>query len=106
MEEPCLLSAHGLVIAVIARAGPALTLRQIGDVVGLTERSAFRIVGELEAAGYLVSHRIGRRNIYEVRPEASLHHPLLADVTLADLLGSVFAKGVDGGPADLAAPDG
>lgn len=92
-----LLSTHGLVVAAIARHGPALTLREIGDVVGLTERSVFRIVGDLEEAGHLVSHRLGNRNLYEVRPDARLRHALVADLTLGELLAAVFAKGAASG---------
>lgn len=100
-----LLSTHGLVLAAIARRGPALTLREIGDMVGLTERSVFRIVSDLEEAGHLEAHRLGNRNLYEVRPDAALLHTLLDDLTLGELLGAVFAKGLPGAPVGGAADD-
>jgi len=40
---------------------PGVRLREIGDAVGITERAAHRIVGELTAAGYISRERLGRR---------------------------------------------
>lgn len=95
--EWTLLSTHGLVLVALARDGPVLTLRQIGDLIGITERSAFRIVCELEESGFLVTHKIGRRNVYEIRSDTPLRHPMMQDLTLADLLG-VLLRGSDPNP--------
>ncbi len=87
-----LLSTHGLVMAAIARAELPLTLREIGDTVGITERSAFRVVTDLQEAGFLQSHKVGRRNFYEILPDAPLRHPLLGDMTVGDLLRAIVGK--------------
>ena len=105
VEGPAmLLSNHGLVLVALGRAGPALTLRQIGDLVGVQERAVFRIVGELEEAGYLLSHKIGRRKLYEIVPDALLHHPILGGVTVGEMLGGVLARGVVWPPEGLTGP--
>ena len=44
------LSDHGQVLLCIAH-DPGVRLREIGDQVGITERAAHRIVGELVDAG-------------------------------------------------------
>ena len=92
--EWALLSTHGLVLIALGRHGPGLTLRQIGDSVGIAERSAFRIITDLEAEGFVRSHKIGRRNFYELCPDAPLRHPLMGDLTLRDLIGGILRHGV------------
>jgi hypothetical protein len=69
--------------------------------VGITERSAHRIVSELVEDGYVIRERSGRRNLYKVDPELPLHHPLAEEVEqsrVGDLLEVLLGK--DGrGPA-------
>lgn len=60
-----LFTNHAYVLAELAR-DPDLRLREVADRTGITERSAQRIVRELEAAGYLRIERSGWRNRYLV----------------------------------------
>jgi DNA-binding MarR family transcriptional regulator len=85
MAEWGLLTNHALALLCVART-PGMRLRDIADCVGITERAAHRIVGELCEAGYLTRHREGRRNFYELHPDAPLRHQLLAEHTLGELL--------------------
>ncbi len=62
------LTNHAHVLLCVAR-DPGARLRDVADVVGITERAAQRIVAELEEAGYLTRTRDARRNRYEVHPE-------------------------------------
>jgi DNA-binding MarR family transcriptional regulator len=55
------LTNHAQVLVCIAH-DPGVRLREIAEAVGITERAAQRIVGELSAAGYVSRRRIGRRN--------------------------------------------
>jgi diguanylate cyclase (GGDEF)-like protein/PAS domain S-box-containing protein len=57
---------------------PDLRLRDIALDVGITERAAHRIIGELVEEGYLTRTRVGSRNRYEIHPDAGLRHPLHA----------------------------
>jgi Winged helix DNA-binding domain len=80
------LTNHALVLLCISR-DPGTRLRDIADTVGITERSAFGIVSDLAAAGYIVKEKGGRRNRYQI--EAHLPLPESTDRRLAigDLLG-------------------
>jgi DNA-binding MarR family transcriptional regulator len=80
-----LLTNHGHVLLCVARE-PGMRMREIADCVGVTERAAHRIVSELEQAGYLTRHREGRRNLYEVHPDAPLRHELERKVSVGRLL--------------------
>jgi predicted transcriptional regulator of viral defense system len=85
MADWMLLTNHALALVCVART-PGMRLRDIADCVGVTERAAHRIVSDLCEAGYLTRHREGRRNFYELHPDAPLHHPLLEGHTLGELL--------------------
>jgi len=80
------LTRHAQVLLCIAE-DPGIRLRDIGDQVGITERAAHRIVGELEAAGYISRERRGRRNHYTVRLKAPLPDAVAREQKVGDLLG-------------------
>ena len=69
------LTNHLYVLACLAR-DPALRIRDIADLIGITERATVQILGQLEASGYLTKTRVGRRNHYTVHRELPLRHPL------------------------------
>jgi len=85
------LTNHAHVLLCLAR-DPDATLREVADQVGITERAAHRIVGELEQEGALKRSRSGRRNHYEIRSDFPLRHPLERHCTVGQLLKMV-AKG-------------
>jgi predicted ArsR family transcriptional regulator len=85
------LSNHGQVLLCIAR-DPTARLRDIGDQIGITERAAHRIVGELVDAGYLRRQRNGRRNRYTITSERSLPDPLARDRSIGDLLSILAVR--------------
>jgi hypothetical protein len=86
MPKWTFLSNHGQVLLCIAR-DPDVRLREIGDQIGITERAAHRIVGELADAGYILRQRNGRRNRYSVTSHLGLPDPLARDRSIGDLLG-------------------
>jgi len=63
-----------------------LTLRDIAQTVGITERAVHRIVSELEEAGALTRERVGRRNVYRIHAQLHLRHPLEAHCTIGEIL--------------------
>jgi predicted ArsR family transcriptional regulator len=79
------LTNHGQLLLSIARE-PGLSLREIGDHVGITERAAHRIVSELEASGYLTRKREGRRDAYTIRPQLPFPDPVLRERQIGELL--------------------
>ena len=65
---------------------PQLRLRDIAEVVGITERAAQRIISSLVADGYLVRHRVGRRSHYQVKTDLPLRHAIESHHTVAELV--------------------
>jgi hypothetical protein len=85
------LSNHGQVLLCIAHDRGA-RLRDIGDQVGITERAAHRIMGELVDAGYVVREREGRRNRYTISTDRSLPDRIARDRSIGDLLGVLASQ--------------
>lgn len=79
------LTNHAQVLICIAQ-DPGVRLREIGDAVGITERAAHRIVGELADAGYVSRERIGRRNRYGIRSDLPVPDSLARDRRVGELL--------------------
>ena len=71
VKDWTLFSNHGLVLASISR-NPQKTAREIGDSVGVTERTAHKIIIELEQAGYIERTKNGRRNVYKINADAPI----------------------------------
>lgn len=79
------ITNHARVLVMISE-DPEIRLRDLSATIGITERSAQRIVAELEEAGYLTHERVGRRNRYEVSLDVGLRHPHEQDVEVGLLL--------------------
>jgi hypothetical protein len=94
MREWTFLTNHATALLCVAQ-NPGMTLRQVGDCVGITERAAHRIVSDLVDEGYLARTREGRRNRYELRPDVPMRDPLLHERTIGELLAAL--------PVDLGA---
>ena len=101
MAEWSFLTNHARALACIAR-DPGVRLREIADVLGVTERRAFGIVNDLTKAGYVVKDKDGRRNRYRIQT----HLPLRLSVGREPTIGEVLRVLVDTsttespGPAD------
>ncbi len=87
MSEPTwgFVTNHLYVFRMVAHE-PTVTLREVAERIGITERAVQRIVAELEEGGYLMRVREGRRNRYAVR-EGQLRHALDAGLPMRELLG-------------------
>jgi hypothetical protein len=85
------LTNYAQVLLCIAQ-DPGIRLREIGEAVGITERAAHRIVGELVADGYISRKRNGRRNQYTIRSHLPLPDPLAREQRIGDLL-AVLSEG-------------
>ena len=84
MREWSLITNHGLVLAAISRDAKQ-TIREIGDAVGITERTAYGIVVDLEKAGYIKKTKVSTRNVYAINPDMPLMRRM-SDASVADLL--------------------
>ena len=79
------LTNHAHVFLCIAK-NPDLRLRDIADVVGITERATHRIVSDLIESGFVDVRREGRCNVYSVHPEKNFRHPIEAHRQVAELI--------------------
>jgi len=86
------LSNHAHVLICVAR-DPQLTIRELSDVVGITERAVQRILGELSSEGYLQKEREGRNNRYVLDPDRPLRHPVEASHTVGTLIRAMGRRG-------------
>lgn len=76
---------------------PDLRLREIADIVGISERRTHGIVTDLTRSGYLLKQREGRRNRYEIRTDRPLHDDLAEHRTVGDLLALLARSENPGG---------
>jgi DNA-binding Lrp family transcriptional regulator len=84
------LSNHAHVLVALKR-DPDARLRDVADVVGITERAVLQIVADLEAEGLVVRVREGRRNHYQLHLNAPLRHPLEENHSVRELV-TLLAK--------------
>jgi hypothetical protein len=89
------LTNHARVLLCIAN-DPGIRLREIGQTVGITERAAHRIVGELAADGYISRERNGRRNHYTIQSHLPLPDPLARGRRVGDLLAILSRQASSG----------
>jgi DNA-binding IclR family transcriptional regulator len=80
------LTNHARVLLCIAR-DPGVRLRDIAARTGVTERTAYGIVTDLTEAGYVVKHRDGRRNRYQIQA----HPPLPGTGSRERTIGQILA---------------
>ena len=82
------LSNHAHVLILLAKE-PEILLRDVADLVGITERAVQKIVADLEKSGFFKKEKIGRCNRYNINMKIPLRHPLEAHKQIGELL-SVF----------------
>ena len=87
MMEWSFLTNHARVLVCIAQ-DPGVRLRDIATAVGITERSAYAIVTDLTAAGYVVKDKDtdGRRNRYQIQTHLPLPEGLAGQRTVGEVL--------------------
>lgn len=88
MSQWTFLTNHAHVLVCLAR-NPDLRLRDLAELVGITERATQRIVSDLVDAGYLEVDKEGRRNHYRLRCDRPLRHPVEGSTLLAELIAVV-----------------
>ena len=96
-DEWSFLSRHASVLLCIAQ-DPGTRLRDIAAAVGITERTAHGILGDLVEQGYVVKEREGRRNRYQIQADLPMYTPIGPERTVGDLL-AVLMDGAKRAPA-------
>ena len=95
MTEWSFLTNHARALICIER-DPGIRLRDIAAALDVTERSAYAIVTELAAAGYVVKVKEGRRNRYEIQRDLPLRGVLGPERTIGEILDVLVEASTDG----------
>ena len=85
------ITNHGLVLSYIFH-NPSHTAREIASHIGITERTAHKLISDLEAAGYIERRKSGRNNIYSVDHELPLRHHTKKDILVSNLLAALTSE--------------
>jgi DNA-binding MarR family transcriptional regulator len=85
------LSNHAHALLCIAR-NPEITMKEISELVGITERAVQRIVADLVLEEYLRRSKNGRRNRYTIVAQKPLRHPIEAHRNVDAILELVLSK--------------
>jgi len=96
------LTNHARILICIAH-DPGVRLRDIAATVGVTERSAYGIVKDLAAAGYVVKDRDGRRNRYQIQVHLPLQEAIGREATIGEVLDLLVGHNIPG-PGLLLSP--
>jgi DNA-binding MarR family transcriptional regulator len=76
---------HAVVLSYLADH-PSITARQLALEIGITERAVRMIIADLEAGGYIVKAKEGRRVRYGVKGALPLRHSTQMDKQVGKLL--------------------
>ena len=90
------VTSHTQVLLCLAR-DPNVRLRDVAETVGITERAAQRILGDLVEAGYVERERIGRRNHYTVNAALAMRHSSQRNLEIGQLLDLLQLASADDG---------
>ena len=85
MADWSFLTNHARVLLCIAH-DPGVRLRDLAARTGVTERTAYGIVTDLTEAGYVVKHKDGRRNRYQIQEHLPLPEPTSRERTVGEIL--------------------
>ncbi|THB69514.1 MAG: MarR family transcriptional regulator [Gammaproteobacteria bacterium] len=83
------LTNHAHVLLCLANNN-SLRMRDIANIIGITERTVQQIVRDLSKDGYVKLTREGRCNRYEIDDSVSLRHPIEQHKTIGDLIRLIF----------------
>jgi len=88
------ITNHAQILLAVAR-DPAATVAQLAAATEITERSAYRILADLQQAGYVRRRKLGRHNVYEIRPTMPLRDPTIENECVRDLLSLITDADVE-----------
>ena len=85
-EQDWTFFSHYAHVLICLAENPRSRLRDVADKVGVTERTAMRLINRLETAGVVERIRQGRRNFYQIDTKEPLLHPIEAGCSVETLL--------------------
>lgn len=83
------LSNHAHVLICLAK-DPEIRLRDVAELVGITERAVQKIVADLEDGGILEKEKVGRRNRYKIRRDIQLRHSIESHRNIGELIDLIL----------------
>ena len=84
-----LLTNHSHVLLCLAK-DPYMRIRDLSAAVGITERAVQRILAELAEGDFIDKIKDGRRNIYKLKTNKALKHPVESHKQVKDLINLIF----------------
>ena len=88
------ITNHAQIMLAVAR-DPAATVAQLAHAAEITERSTYRILADLQGAGYVRRGKLGRNNVYEINPSMPLRDPTIENERVRDLLSLIADADVE-----------
>jgi DNA-binding IclR family transcriptional regulator len=95
VAEWSFLTNHARALLFIAH-DPDARLRDLAGALDVTERTAYGIVADLTEAGYVVKHKDGRRNRYQIQAHLPLPDALTQQRTIGEVL-DLLVEAKEGG---------
>jgi DNA-binding IclR family transcriptional regulator len=88
------MTTHARMLLALTR-DPNATVAELAEAVGITERSAYRMLADLQKGGYVLRRKSGRHNSYEINPNLPLLDPTVENGLVSDLLKLVDDEEVE-----------
>ena len=105
MAEWGFLTNHARVLLHIAH-DPGARLRDVAAALGITERRAHGIITDLAEAGYVITHKDGRRNRYQIQAHLPVPGPGTREPAVGEVVALFAARHRTGtGPAQASDDD-
>ena len=79
------LSNHGHVVIALT-LDPSARIRDLAQIVGITERAISQILADLVGEGIIERERSGRRNVYRINTDRPLRHPVESHRRVSDIV--------------------
>jgi hypothetical protein len=89
------ITHHAQVLLAVA-GNPDASVAEIAEAAEITERSTYRVLADLQQAGYVRRSRNGRQNRYEINHALRLQDPTVGGGLVRDLLKLVVEEEVEG----------
>lgn len=83
------LTNHSHVLLCLAK-DPYMRIRDLSASVGITERAVQRILAELAEGDFIDKTKDGRRNIYKLKADKALKHPVESHKQVKDLINLIY----------------
>jgi Sugar-specific transcriptional regulator TrmB len=92
------ITNHAQVLLAVAQK-PDVRVTKIAAAASITERHAYRMLRDLQDAGYVERRREGHCNLYRIHPELAIGDPVVEEQSLRELLRLIGKREGDESPS-------